>query len=280
MNDYPTRPPFFAHRLTRLLFKSCALQELGSHAVLLIIHIAHTEDAARYQGPVKFWNSQLSEVLGFKSPKQLNNARSAAIDAGWLHYERSNDRSVGYYWTKLPDGVKRFDDEPIEPLTLFSESGKHSENGTHCGTRCGTHSGTRRGKPSNPVPDPVPNTATAVAAANGKSRKAKKIKARTYSEKFERFWSVYWNKRNKASAADAFPAAIARIIDDASLPPADDEAAVGWLVSRTRAYHRQRDETADNLHASTYLNQDRFLDELTSTSSGPKTIRFNPEDAL
>ena len=59
MSAYPKRESFFAHRLTRLLFKGCAAQEIGQYAVLLVIQIAHTEDAARYQGPVRFWNSQL-----------------------------------------------------------------------------------------------------------------------------------------------------------------------------------------------------------------------------
>ncbi|MEP3929525.1 MAG: phage replication protein, partial [Rhodopirellula bahusiensis] len=103
ITKYPSRQSHHAHKLTRLLFKGCAAQSIGHHAVCLVIHIAHTEDAARYQGPVRFWNSQLMEVLGFKSPKQLNNARDAATKAGWLVYNRANDRSVGHYWTSIPD---------------------------------------------------------------------------------------------------------------------------------------------------------------------------------
>ncbi|PHQ34697.1 phage replication protein [Rhodopirellula bahusiensis] len=146
--NYPPRQSHHAHRITRLLFKGCAAQSIGHQAVCLVIHIAHTEDAARYQGPVRFWNSQLMEVLGFKSPKQLNNARDAAIKAGWLVYDRTNDRSVGHYWTTIPDSVSQFDDAPIEPT--HSDNGKHSESGTRSGTHCGTHSG----KPSNPIPNP------------------------------------------------------------------------------------------------------------------------------
>mgnify|MGYP003630397095 CR=1 FL=1 len=163
--NYPPRQSHHAHRLTRLMFKGCAALSIGHHAVCLVIHIAHTEDAARYQGPVRFWNSQLMEVLGFKSPKQLNNARDAAIKAGWLVYDRTNDRSVGHYWTTIPDSVSQFDDSPIEPTC--SDNGKHSENGTQdgkhsgSGTRnagkhsgSGTHCGTHSGKPSNPIPNP------------------------------------------------------------------------------------------------------------------------------
>jgi hypothetical protein len=125
----PSREPFYAHRLTRLLFKSCAAQSIGQDAVLLIIHIAHTEDAARYQGPVRFWNSQLNEVLGFRSPKTLNNARSRAVEAGWLHYERKHDRADGQYWTMIPRSVQRFDDQPIEPRSIPSTEQKAEQEG-------------------------------------------------------------------------------------------------------------------------------------------------------
>jgi hypothetical protein len=158
MKAKPKRDPFFAHRLVRLLFKTCATLEIGEQAVLLIIHIAHTEDAIRYSKPVSFWNSQLDSVLGFRSPKQLNAARKRAIDAGWLHYERKTDRQVGYYWTDIPNRFEAISDSPIEneclpnsehetesiPVTL-------SENGTHSGKHSGTHSG----KPSIPIPIPI-----------------------------------------------------------------------------------------------------------------------------
>jgi hypothetical protein len=163
MKAKPKRDPFFAHRLVRLLFKTCATLEIGEQAVLLIIHIAHTEDAIRYSKPVSFWNSQLDSVLGFRSPKQLNAARQRAIDAGWLHYERKNDRQVGCYWTDIPNRFEAISDLPIEdpcfpnseretesiPITL-------SENGKHSGTHSGKHSGTHSGKPSIPIPIPIP----------------------------------------------------------------------------------------------------------------------------
>ena len=175
--SYPRRDPFFAHRVTRLLFKSCAAQSLGHHAICLIIHIAHTEDAARYQGAVTFWNGQLMEVLGFTSPKQLNEARKIACEAGWLHYERDGDRAVGNYWCLVPECVGQFDDAPIEeprPISprkaeqaspeihsdsrsdSRSENGMLSEFGTQNGTRSGMHCGTQSGKPLIPIPSPIP----------------------------------------------------------------------------------------------------------------------------
>lgn len=196
---YPERKSHWAHRFTRLLFKSCAAQDIGHQAVCLVIHIAHTEDAARYQGPVRFWNSQLMEVLGFKSPKQLNNARDKAVHAGWLIYHRTNDRSVGHYWTETPPSVSKFSDDPIEEMR--SEYGKDSENGkgmrsesgTHSGTRSGTHCGTRSGKPSNPTPKPTPNPKKAATVSPD------------YAAGFEEFWKAYpanakGRKRGKAEA--------------------------------------------------------------------------------
>ena len=159
MSQYPKRESHHAHRLTRLLFKSCACQDLGHYAVLLVIHVAHTEDAARYQGPVRFWNSQLRDVLGFRSPKQLVESRRRAIDAGWLVYERDHDRSVGRYWTLIPASVSRFDDLPIESITVPSAEQK-TEQETHSrsagGTLCGTGTGTGTGTPSYPIPIPNP----------------------------------------------------------------------------------------------------------------------------
>ena len=164
MKAKPKRDPFFAHKLVRLLFKTCATLEIGEQAVLLIIHIAHTEDAIRYSKPVSFWNSQLDSVLGFRSPKQLNAARQRAIDAGWLHYERKTDRQVGYYWTDIPSRFEAISDLPIEnPCIPNSEHETESipitlsENGTHSGKHSGTHSG----KPSIPIPIPIQSERTA-----------------------------------------------------------------------------------------------------------------------
>lgn len=166
MPEYPKREPFHAHKLTRLLFKSCAIQDIGNNAALLVVHIAHTEDAARYQYPVRFWNGQLMHVMGWHSPKQLTEARRRAVEAGWLHYERDQNRKVGKYWTMIPPTVTAFNDEPIEPCFVsvsgtnnLSATGNISEIGTSCGTNSGKNHGTNSGKPSTlslilfPIPD-------------------------------------------------------------------------------------------------------------------------------
>ena len=47
-STYPKRDSFHAHRVVRLMFKSCASQSMGVDAVLLVTCIAMVEDAKRY----------------------------------------------------------------------------------------------------------------------------------------------------------------------------------------------------------------------------------------
>lgn len=165
--DYPQRDSFFSHRFVRLLMKSCAALDMGPTACLLLCYIAHTEDAAKYRGAVRFWNQQLMTVMGFKSPKQLIDARNKAVEAGWLVYERSGNREVGQYWVTVPDQFEGLSDGLIEA----NHSVNHSESGTNSGTntkriaeRIGNGSRneyeTESGKHSIPIPlpDPVPET--------------------------------------------------------------------------------------------------------------------------
>jgi len=102
MAEYPQRDKYFAHKLVRLMIRTCAAQEIGSNAFLVVVAIAHTEDAKRYTAPVTFWNEQLESVLGFSRGK-LDRARKRAVEAGWLHYERDRKRSVGKYWCLVPE---------------------------------------------------------------------------------------------------------------------------------------------------------------------------------
>lgn len=165
--DYPQRDSFFSHRFVRLLMKSCAALDMGPTACLLLCYIAHTEDAAKYRGAVRFWNQQLMTVMGFKSPKQLIDARAKAVEAGWLVYERSGNREVGQYWVTVPDHFEGLTDGIIEANCSVN----HSESGTNSGTNTkriaerisdGSRNEyeTESGKPSIPIPlpDPIPET--------------------------------------------------------------------------------------------------------------------------
>lgn len=161
--EYSKREPFFAHKFVRLLTKSCAAQDIGLNAFALLCVIAHQEDSARYSGPVRFWNEQLMNVLGFKSPKQLNDCRAKAVEFGWLNYERSGNREVGRYFVMIPEAFEGLDDSQIEP----NHSVNHSESGTNkeriaerIGDGSRNESVTESGKPSVPSPYPVPDLYT------------------------------------------------------------------------------------------------------------------------
>ncbi len=232
--SYPKREPFYAHKLTRLLFKSCAAQSLGQDAVLLVIHIAHTEDAAKYQGPVRFWNSQLNEVLGFRSPKSLNNARHRAIQGGWLSYERCHDRAVGSYWTIIPPRVTRFNDEPIEPSgtvpSTEQEAEQESDSWVVLGTLCGTGSGTGNDLLSIPIPIPIKHTdekSSESVFPKAKNRKSHPLKVGG----FEQWYEAYPKKVAKGAAEKAYPKAV---VDIQKAERTNEANAVALLLQWTK----------------------------------------------
>lgn|GEM_PF-2199026 len=172
--DYPksSRGKFFAHKFVRLLMKSCAAQDMGQNAVLLCVFIAHTEDAMHYSGACRFWNEQLLSVMGFRSAKQLDNARDKAVEAGWLVYDRPGNRAVGRYWVTIPEQFADLSDSPMgengpaiaanhSAIHSGIHSGIHSEfdpNTARIGHELRNESGTNQGASSVPVPNPVPGT--------------------------------------------------------------------------------------------------------------------------
>jgi hypothetical protein len=133
----------------RLLFVSGQNLVIGNHAVQLVVFVAITEDAIRYKEPARFWNSELHRVLGFTSPKMLNDARNRAMMAGWLHYDRKDDRSIGEYRTDIPVHLR----DRYEPKASSSIPPEEQEPGL-CSSS-GTGSGTGSGKPSKPIPKPI-----------------------------------------------------------------------------------------------------------------------------
>jgi hypothetical protein len=163
---YPRRESHFAHRFVRLLHNSEAAQVIGPAACYLLCIIAHAEDARRYAGPAEFWRTQLLKVLGFRSPKQLVEARKKAISGGWLVYEQDGTRGVGKYFVTIPERFAGLSDAAIEPA-ISSASGTNNgtnRNGsfpplvpleTHKRNGKGSISGTQSG--SLPIPSPIPN---------------------------------------------------------------------------------------------------------------------------
>lgn len=114
MSEYPRRDPWFAHKVVRLMIRTCAAQEIGTNGFLLVTVIAHTEDAKRYSDAVTFWNDQLMSILAFASWGQLDRARKRAVDAGWLHYEPGGKGRVGKYWTTIPDRFIGLEAGPVD----------------------------------------------------------------------------------------------------------------------------------------------------------------------
>ena len=185
LDSYPHRDNYFAHRFVRTLHDRGAAQDIGTAACYLLCIIAHAEDAGRYRGPAKFWNSQLMETLGFTSPKQLNAARERAVSFGWLHYDRAGTRAVGEYFVLVPDKVAGLSDVPIVnkgDAPIPSQNGKNRPsrffpNSTQIENGSGNEKVTESGKPSYPLPIPNPSSCPATPAVDeqeGKKAKAKK----------------------------------------------------------------------------------------------------------
>jgi hypothetical protein len=181
VTEYPTdRPKYFAHKIIRLMIRTCAAQKIGTDAAWLVTLIAHTEDAGHYKQSISFWNDQLISVTGFGTWGKLDRARKKAIKAGWLHYEPGGKGKVGLYWVMqppetegLPDGSVAEDDPVI--LSILAEERaassppvekepgyKRDTNVREPGDNRGTTGGQVRNK-KNPVPIPVPNPASVPA---------------------------------------------------------------------------------------------------------------------
>jgi len=156
--------PFYCLRLTRALFASEAIKAMGKDAALLVQWVALREDELRYREPVRAWNAELENVLGFNSPKQLNETRRRAVEAGWLLYCRDHDRAIGEYLAVIP---ARFHDLlcksalPESFPNTESEAERENEMLSENGMQSGKGNGKGSGKPSIPNPIPVKSEQTA-----------------------------------------------------------------------------------------------------------------------
>jgi hypothetical protein len=165
--EYPQRDQFFAHKFVRLLHKAAIAAEIGRDAFALLTVVVHTEDAMRYRGPAKFWNSQLIETLGFAKWETFDRARTRAIESGWLQYSGDGKRTAGEYFVTVPDGYEQISDAPIEWTCTVVNPENGYEQGYKAGYeagmiegikrgRSGVRSGDEQGEPSNPIPNPIP----------------------------------------------------------------------------------------------------------------------------
>ena len=212
MVNYPKRSQFFAHKTFRLMHKTSLAAEIGRDAFCIIAVVLHTEDAARYRGPVKFYNSQLQETLGFAKWDSFNRARQKAIDSGWLQYEANGNRGAGLYFITIPDGYDAIDDSPIEPMSTPEDGYNAGYNaGYKAGiiegikrVQCGVQLGDNEGELYNPSPKPIPNPKPENKPVSAKRNIS------GYSEDFEKFWDAYprGRKTQKKKAFNSFQKAL------------------------------------------------------------------------
>lgn len=241
--DYPERGSHFAHKAFRLMHKASVPAEIGRDAFCLVAVILHTEDAARYRGPVKFFNSQLMETLGFAKWESFDRARRKAIESGWLRYEGCGKRSAGRYCVTIPTGYERIDDEPMEnpdsrlpPADGYNEGYKQGYNegykqgvkegidgGIKRGQR-GVQTGDKGGEPPIPAPSPNPNPESEAVSS--------------FSEKLDhsvKTWIAYKaenGKRYKPTGMKSLLTRVANVAnshgDDAVISLMERAMASGW----------------------------------------------------
>lgn len=114
--NYPERPRFFAQKFIRMLVKTCVANEYGAEVFSLLVTIAVTEDAKRYQSPVTFFNEQLMPIIGVRKWETLDRIRLKAIAAKLLHYipPPKGQRIPGSYWVIMPLAEGALDDTPVD----------------------------------------------------------------------------------------------------------------------------------------------------------------------
>lgn len=203
--SYPTRPPFFAMKFVRQLVKRCVANEHGAQVFTLLVTVVATEDSAKYQRPVTFYDTQLMPVLGANSRDTLYRIRNRAVTSGWLRYTAGRKGVPGTYWVTIPDGADGFTDAPVDenPEELRADSvadlqqkagRKPAESATESRQKAGRISHT-----SLPMPFPIPEPASAGpsstsrgrAATNENEQKPRRRPSGPQQEAFEAFGTAW-----------------------------------------------------------------------------------------
>lgn len=254
---YPRRQPYFAHRLTRLLTKCCAAQELGPEGMLLVIVIAHLEDAKRYTGPVTFWNHQLMPICGFASEGRLIRTRERVSQAGWIHYEPGGKYQPGKYWALIPATLQELtdsacDESPFSTSKMEGQELPDFQNGRADESRIETE-----WKP-NGSPSTLSLTLN-TSSPNGDGVRSSKKPKRDYSEAFSQWWEIYPRKVAKEKACKAFPKAITAI---AKQQVNSTEDALTWLLRVTSTFAASPKGQGEYCpYGANWLNGKRFNDD-------------------
>ena len=271
MGEYPKRESHYAHKLVRLMVRTCAAQEIGPEGFALVVTIAHTEDSKRYTAPVTFWNHQLQTVLGM-SWGRLDRARQKAEDAGWLHYERTANRSVGRYWTLCPPAYGSIPDGPCD-----------------CDAEEVFHQNSETNQDSFTILEKEPgnNQEITVKQTGNNREKAVNILSSSFPSSlpkktrgFDDWWQIVHHKVGKEAARKAFESAKRRIRKDHP-----EEDPVEYLIGRMVAFSgtasaNPMDRTP--IHPATWLNQGRYDDDPKSwerrNGDSPAKSRSDDDD--
>lgn len=278
---YPKRVKFSAHKIVRLLGKTCAAQEIGATGVFLVTWVAMTEDAAGYKRAVTFFDAQLMPIVGVTSQKSLANARDKAVAAGWLHYEYGAKGRAGRYWATIPDHASGVDDMPSDEghdnaMTIRGEcavnnTAHQGENRGQSYVELGGESGTKlhgNGQPFFPVPVPDPSISLSVetTAANPDDIQAM-ADGLTFltglSPRGERFRQAYCKKTDANEIDDAIDGQIALLNQRQGW---DDNKAFEFLLAKAIQYSSSKIVTtnADRRtipSPARWLSQGKYLDD-------------------
>ena len=276
--DYPKRGPFFAHKSLRLMHKAAVPAEIGRDAFALITVVVLTEDAARYRGPVRFYNAQLMETLGFTKWETFAKVRSRAVESGWLNYKGCGKRTAGLYWVTVPEGFDQIDDSPMEEPadSLSPDTGykrgyndgykRGYDEGVMRGINGGTTmelSGGQMGGSTYPIPNPIPNPSPTSGESEKKQRKPKLKKERPVYTKEESVgiytcsngetWTL--TRQHVAELRAEFP-----LINIA----AEAKDAKGWIEEEPRTRRK------------TYEGMPRFLSNWMKRADPRKQVPIEP----
>ena len=182
MNSYPRdrAGKFFALKFCKLLSTTAAANEIGPDAVVLLMEVALKEDSKEYTDAPNYWNHQLMPLCGIGSESRLVKARTNAIDAGWLHYEKGGKGKVAKYWVTVPErfrclwGRRSQSDLPFQN---GSQNDDQNANDGICTSKTEVKTGVKRKcNRGSSIPEPKPKP-------NGKQF--------SYPDDFEAFWKAF-----------------------------------------------------------------------------------------
>jgi hypothetical protein len=119
---------------------------------------------------------------------------------------------------------------------------------------------------------------TSLSSIQSRGRNGKSLSF--LDSKFAEFWKHYWNRASKRDAFTAYCNRVAKFADSGM----DAMEAAEFLISAVQEYRERFRANPDawfsrqNLYAATWLNQDRWTDEVTVLESVPRKVNGQARD--